>query len=300
MKVYILAKGCSPWENGLLIYNEAVRQGKNVELGFIEWTFNHILRSIKKAQPDWIFVTGVSSFSSEQLKEFAKIAKVAMWDADGIHEIRDRRWKAISGIPSAVFSVVSNIAERYPTLSPNSMWMPQYYDNITYAPSIVRPTENKNFKYDVCFIGSFDKKRTEWIKQLTDDGIIVRVSTNLYGTEMADMYVQSRIAISIWRDGFPFPGGQFTVSDRIYKAMGCGAFYLLHPVGNLELMFKNKVHLDSYDNTYESLKTQIDYYLQNPEERERIAKVGQVEVLKKHTLKKRISDYWNILEMPDF
>lgn len=298
MKVYILAKSYNPWQNGLLIYNEAVRQGKDVELGFIEWPLYRILCSVKKAQPDWIFITGVSSFPPEQLKEFAKIAKVVIWDADGIHEIRDKKWKAISGIPSVVFSVISNIAERYPTLSPNSIWMPQYYDSVIYTPSIARPLKDEDFVYDVCFIGSLDKGRTEWVAQLIADGIMVYTSANLYGTEMADIYAQSRIAVSIWRHETMCVRDeeQFTTSDRIYKAMGCGTFYLLHSVGNLELMFKNKVHLDSYDNTYELLKTQIDYYLQNPKERERIAKAGQAEVLRKHTLKVRLPQYWEVME----
>jgi len=295
MKVYILSKGSNPWHNGRLIYAEAVRQGKDAELGFIEWPFTHILRTVQKSRPDWIFITGVSAFSVDQVKQFAKIAKVAIWDADAIHAIRDSRWKALSGIPSVVFSVVSNMVERYPTLSPNSIWTPQYYDDVTYAASVERPSKDEDFLYDVCFFGNLDAKRSEWLTRLTDAGIVVGMSSNIYGEKMANGYRQSRIAIAIWRDGYSSVG-KFTVSDRIYKAMGCGAFYLLHQVGDLDSMFKDNVHLAIYDNTYVSLKAQIDYYLQNPEERERIAKVGQTEILDKHTLKVRINQYWNTME----
>lgn len=295
MKVYILAKGSTPWENGRLIYKEALVQKKNVELGFLEWQFKHILRSITKSAPDWIFVTGSRSLFPAQLKELAKIAKVAIWDADGVYAERDKIWQSICGIPSAVFSVISDIDERYPTLSSNAVWTPQYYDDVTYAPSIDRPTKDKDFVYDVCFFGSLDKKRADWLKRLTEDGITVGRFLNIRGKAMANAYARSRIAIAIWRD-VGYDVGYFTVSDRIYKAMGCGAFYLLHPVGNLESMFKNKVHLDSYDDTYESLKEKIDYYLKNPVEREQIAKVGQKEILEKHTLKVRLNQYWKVME----
>ena len=66
MKVYILSYGHTSWQNGRLIYHEAVRQQKDVALGFVEWKFAHLLRDIKRVAPDWIFLTGARAFPPQR------------------------------------------------------------------------------------------------------------------------------------------------------------------------------------------------------------------------------------------
>lgn len=303
MKVFILAYAFNGlYQNGQLIFKEAkYYQKKDVALGILDnakenpTIFSNIKTNIKIFKPDWIFVTGSRALTPAQFQQLADISKLVIWDADAVNEERDKIWKSLAGIPSAVFSVVSNLAEKYPTLSPHTIWTPQYFDSRTYKPSVSRPTKDEDFKYDVCFFGSFDdEKRLRWKKALEDAGFKVGFFNNVNGTVMSNIYARSRIAIAIWRDNFPLDG--FLMSDRIYKAMGCGAFFLSYFLEGLELMFKNKVHLDSYDGTLESLKAQITYYLQHPEEREKIAKAGQKEVLEKHTLKIRLNQYWEMME----
>jgi len=68
-------------------------------------------------------------------------------------------------------------------------------------------------------------------------------------------------------------------SDRLGNYMSCGTFYLAHYFKGIEEVFKRGVHLDWFHDLTE-FKTKIDYYLKHDEIREKIAKQGQMHVLK--------------------
>ena len=287
MKVFIIAGGSTPWQNGQLIYAEAKRQKLEVDIGFVEWPFKHLLREIERSKPDWIFLTGSRTLPPEKLDKLAKIARLVIWDADAINDERLKVWQDLKGIPSIIFSVVSNLDN---TLAEKVIWKPQYYDSEFYAPTLPMGTHEI---YDVVFLGGFDLKRQEWMEELKKRYRVYH-SSNVFGSSMSNIYRQSRVAFGIWRDGFE--AGDFATSDRIYKAMGSGCFYLLQPVKDIGMLFEAEVHLDIYDGTYEMLTDQIDYYLDNPTLRKTIADKGRAEILAKHTLKVRLPQYWEIME----
>lgn len=116
----------------------------------------------------------------------------------------------------------------------------------------------------------------------------------IYGSDMADVYRQSKIVIDIQRENIiPMTCG---TSDRIFKAMGVGAFYLTYPINDIGRLFEPRKHFDMYDNTLSGLIEKIDYWLNHEDQREAIAVAGQVEIEKYHTLKVRINQYWNLME----
>jgi len=67
-------------------------------------------------------------------------------------------------------------------------------------------------------------------------------------------------------------------SDRLGNYMACGTFYLTEYVEGIEQCFRQGEHLDWFT-TIDELKEKLEYYLENDEERERIAKAGQKFVL---------------------
>lgn len=77
-------------------------------------------------------------------------------------------------------------------------------------------------------------------------------------------------------------------SNRIYEMLGRGAF-LLHPyVKGLETEFEDGVHYVSYKyGNFYDLKEKLTYYLNHPEEREKIKKAGHELVKTKYTYQKR-------------
>lgn len=288
MKVYILAYGSTPWQNGQLIYHEAKRQNKDVELGFIEWPFTHIIREIKRSQPDWIFLTGSRAYPPEKLKELANLAKLAIWDADAVDEKRNKIWKDLKGIPSVIFTVITDLDK---TLADRVLWLPQYYDDISHKstninlPQIYDPP-------DVIFFGTLSKKRVHWKNELLKK-FKIQFYNSVQGPPMDALYKLAKISFGIWRD--EFTAGDFATSDRIYKAMGAGCFYLTHPIKKIDLLFKPGEHLDTYDGTLDDLIFKIDYYLNRTELREKIASDGCDIIYSDHLLSTRLNRYWDIL-----
>ena len=168
--------------------------------------------------------------------------------------------------------------------------MPQYYDDVFYAPTTPLTTP---YIYDICFFGSVGNKRTEWLSKLATKYNIL-AADNIFGPPMSNIYRQSKISFGIWRDAFT--GGDFACSDRIFKAMGSGCCYLHHSVNTPELLFEPEKHFDIYYDTYDMLVEMIEYYLNNDKRREFMRIAGRAEVLKNHTLKVRIPQYWAEME----
>nr|WP_281417216.1 glycosyltransferase [Clostridium mobile] len=77
------------------------------------------------------------------------------------------------------------------------------------------------------------------------------------------------------------------MSMRTFEVLGCGGFYLSQYVPSLERYFVNKEHLVWSKNSNETLKN-VNYYLKNPEERNKIALNGQRICYKEHSYKDKI------------
>lgn len=300
MGVLIIGQTKTRWQNGILIHEEAIRQNKNV--GFIsskgEKEFS---KKMIYGEFDWVFVVGAGSLSVEFFKEIANVKKLLIWDADGLTFGRKEKWDELKGVPDIIISSVLGVVNRLKGYAKQMVvWRPQYYDNVYYALNLKEMGEKE---YDVCFIGSCngDNKRIEWLDELNKIFNIKIVgghpnfgSDRYFGYKMANLYYRSKIAIDIsrsWR-----VEEDFQVSDRLYKAMGCGCFYLTYPIGKLEPLFIKGEHLDCYDGTFESLINKIKYYLKMEKLRKKIAKAGQEEILKRHTLRIRLGEYWKLME----
>ena len=77
------------------------------------------------------------------------------------------------------------------------------------------------------------------------------------------------------------------VNMREFEALCSGRLLLTNAIGNgLERLFTDREHLVVYRNV-EELQSLVRYYLAHPEEREKIARAGRAEVLKKHTYRCR-------------
>jgi len=96
---------------------------------------------------------------------------------------------------------------------------------------------------------------------------------------MVALYNSSKLVLNISRSK--------ELNMRVFEVLGCGRPLLTDHVEEVTDIFKNKVHLA----TYSSLDELIDlilYYLVNEEEREEMARRGQEECYKKHTLDHRV------------
>ena len=153
------------------------------------------------------------------------------------------------------------------------------------------------FKADVCFIGSWRHYHGEWphrtqlTRHLQDRGATMwpRPGEHAYrGDDLRDLVYSSTIIVgdsclAPRADGGPMHS---YASDRLPELIGRGGF-LLHPhvVGITDgTVFTNGEHLVTWTpGDFDELDHKIDYYLEHPEERERIAAAGRAHVIKNLT-----------------
>jgi len=298
MKLLLLAKTHTNWQNGVLIYDEMLRQGYDVKICELTQPDYMILDVQKIWQPDWIMQTGAGAVNPEFLKVLKQKSKIAIWDADGIWPAKQKNWDALKGIPNVIISSSRGKAEYLKGYADKAVFIPQYWDSRSQGI-----TEEVERKKATIFIGSVggSSRRTEWVPKLSSEidltvygNVPELTSKHIYGHEMANAYASHKISFDIQREYVtPLCCG---TSDRMYKAMGCGCLYITYPIEGIEEMFIPGEHFVTYNGTYDDLVNKIKYYLNNNTEREKIAKKGQEEIFKNHTLEVRVKQYWDTME----
>jgi len=313
MKVLIWCCGYEQRFAGPYLAAEAKRQGFDVRLAGTRQDPQEMLAALQEYKPDVVFCFAIRpSLISYYERIKSTGAKLVMWYPDMTERTRDRMWRRnLAGVADVLVFSILETAQRYAALAPNVLWMPQYFDHhfcFGQQPEgvgvfcIPQRLDAELPIYDLCFIGSCDKLRNEWLDKLEQkykcrflrDGITHRTETR--GSDMVEVYAQSKIAINIQRRRF-INAGDFVTSNRMYNAMGSGAFFLNHHVAKLDLVFEEELHCAMHDDTFDGLCAKIDYYLAHKHEREAIARNGQLEVLTFHTLEQRVKEYWLVMQM---
>jgi hypothetical protein len=157
-------------------------------------------------------------------------------------------------------------------------WLPFAFDTTLEDPA------SQERRYDVGFVGSLDQPATQAERRQVLGALEARFRMNdfrrpVYGTEMLNVYRQSRIVVNI-----PVPGG---FNMRTFEALAGGALLLTKAVGNGQAdLFQDGVHLVTYRDTAD-LMAKVEYYLSHESEREAIAGAGRREVLLRHTYQHR-------------
>ncbi|HET6777550.1 MAG TPA: glycosyltransferase, partial [Gemmatimonadales bacterium] len=78
-----------------------------------------------------------------------------------------------------------------------------------------------------------------------------------------------------------------SASNRMWKVMGCGGFYLGEWVQGIEALAADGVHCAWYRSLDEGIEL-IRHYLDRPEDRRRIAECGRRHALEHHTYAHRV------------
>jgi hypothetical protein len=131
-------------------------------------------------------------------------------------------------------------------------------------------------KYDIKVWG---KGWEEWRRPLNWSGRPVE------GNEFAAVCSSSNISLGVNPDRAK--GGKSYTSDRTWMVILAGGFYLGQGTPGLTAMLREGDHCAWYTDA-DSCLAQIDYYLKNSAQRERIRREGQVFVRSNHTFDQRI------------
>lgn len=157
--------------------------------------------------------------------------------------------------------------------------------------------EPEGFDQDVVFVGSrgyhkewqYRPQLIDWLKDnygqrfahYGNDGQGV-----IRGDSLNRLYANTKVVVgdTLCID-FKYP---YYWSDRVYETMGRGGF-IIHPyIYGMEEHFEDGEHLVFYKyGDWEDLKSKIDYYIENDEEREAIRLAGHRHVAENHTYTNR-------------
>ena len=151
--------------------------------------------------------------------------------------------------------------------------------------------------HDVLFVGSrgyhpewqYRPKLIDWLRETYGerfghyggDGLGV-----IRGNSLNSTYAASKVVVGdSLCINFDYP---YYWSDRVYETLGRGGFLIMPYIKGLDEHFKDGKHLVYYEfNDFKQLKMLIDYYIENPNEREKIRYSGHHEVKNHHTYKHR-------------
>lgn len=164
-------------------------------------------------------------------------------------------------------------------------------------------TEKDKITYgsDICFIGNYqgiNSERTKTLQSLSDlnlriwgngwenieDTNLGKCITNrpAYGEEMVKIYNASKIAINIHHSQ-SITG----INMRTFEAPACGCFLLTDELPELVKFCKPNEEIVCYKDISD-LRNKIEYYLDNPDERKKIARKGQKEIRERHIYIRRM------------
>lgn len=102
------------------------------------------------------------------------------------------------------------------------------------------------------------------------------------GLELNQLFADTKVVVgdSLCL-GFNYP---YYWSDRVYETLGRGGFLIMPYIQGMEIEFEDGKHLVNYEyGDFKQLKYLIDYYLDNPKEREVIRKAGHEHVKNNYT-----------------
>lgn len=167
------------------------------------------------------------------------------------------------------------------------------YDRECYISTEPSPHAN-----DVIFVGSrryhpewlWRPQLIDWLRQtygskfthIGGDGD----TGTLRGDDLNRAYANSKVAVGDTLClGFKYP---YYTSDRLFEAPGRGGFQLFPRITGIEDWFTDGETIRLFDyGDFDGLKTLIDHYLQNDDEREAIRAAGHMHVYDHHTYQHR-------------
>lgn len=155
-----------------------------------------------------------------------------------------------------------------PVLLPHA-FEPEAYPRITVASK----------DYDVCFVGHINSENR--INAL--EALFKEFPNFYYGQrrfeEASEKFAKSKVCFNISMKN--------ELNMRVFEVMGSGNFLLTDDIPMIHNYFKDGVHCVMYKDEKDMIE-KARYYIEHDEEREKIAEAGYNEVIKNHTIDKRL------------
>lgn len=270
-----------------------------------------LVKIVLDKRPDYVFILKGEKLSVDLIKEFKNLkCKTILWFT--MVPIED--WM----IPFAKVQdfVITNVEDHlyyfHQQGIKNINWIHQGFSPEFFEIDTLKTRKSDKYYADVAMIGSMGNpiynKRCELILLLKQNGIDIKwwgshlsrdlknlkyylrgvnrlwAGSEVYMKDFADVIRHTKIFIGEDSD-IPIQGKY--LSNRSFAVVGCGGFYLCRRTRGIEYLFDIGVECDVYDTNDEMLE-KVHYYLDNENERKRIAARGQEKILNNYTYKKQM------------
>lgn len=173
-----------------------------------------------------------------------------------------------------VFAAQKNAVEWLKRDGIEAEWLPHAFEPLAY-PKFDYASKD----YDVCFVGNVNSpNRVEFL-----DRMFKEFPNFFFGQrrfqEAAEKFCKSKIVLNIAMTD--------DANMRLWECLGTGSFLLTNWIPTIEELFEDGKHLVLYKSLDEAVD-KAKFYLNNDEAREKIAQAGYEEVMKNHTIDKRV------------
>ena len=153
--------------------------------------------------------------------------------------------------------------------------------------------------YDVSFVGQCYGERQGFIDTLKRKGISITTfgkgwenGSRVSQADLIKIYNQSKISLNLSFSHNTPAGYIYTIKGRDFEAPGCGSLLLTRDAKEIAEYFVPGEEIITYQDADDAAE-KIKYYLENEDEREKIARKGYERVLKEHTYEKRFSEIFD-------
>jgi spore maturation protein CgeB len=256
-------------------------------------------RRVEAFEPDALILGRHATLLGEQrLQKLIRGRYSALWYFDlRIPPIQDVL--TLGRMVDAMFTTYLPQVETYRALGvPNVMHLPQGMD-----PKLDRPARwiPRRFRCDVAFIGNGNSDHRQavlralarnydlqirgpgWRKATPDLPV---VGGPIYGRAYARAV--GGAAVSVGASSLTAQVSQVaSASNRMWKVMGCGGFYLGEWVQGIETLAQGGVHCAWYRSPEDAVEL-VRHYLDHSEERKKVAEAGRRHALEHHTYAHRV------------
>lgn len=207
------------------------------------------------------------------------------WASELVSRCRDQDRLLCSGLFNHIF-VHTNACRR--TVIENG-WGTR--DNVSvllngFDPDEQHPLPCVEKDIDVLYYGTVTPRRKALLDELGKK-FNVHISKD-FGIEMTKTVSRSKILLNIHAED------HLDIETRIFEGLGYGAFVISEKLSE-DSPFQNGKHLVEVESIAE-MEEQITYYLDNCQEREKIAAQGHSEAMERHTYGKRAIEIAKVME----
>tara|TARA_B100000131_G_scaffold115538_1_gene112549 strand:+ start:239 stop:1105 length:867 start_codon:yes stop_codon:yes gene_type:complete len=216
----------------------------------------HLYGTIQKGNFDLVVFSKCNGVSLELFKMAKTHSKTCLWFMDPL-QTYDKEMRLKTQLVDYFCCDKVNVLSVAKEFNKNSFHVCEGYDEDVDKPHLVEK------EYDISFIGNVYGNRATMLRAVDRK---VNVINNAFGNKHSLEVSKSRINLNFCTDA--------GASDRVYKIMAAGGLLLSNDWEGRKEHFTNGRECVIFEDI-KDLNEKIEYYLENPEMANQIAKYGQ-------------------------